>query len=174
MCSVGVRRVACATLVLALLAAGCGDDDDDKGSGGRAGTTPIGGQGGSSGTGIGGSSGSVSTSGTGGNSGSGGSSGTGGSAGSRAGSGGSGMTVMLDDGGVCTTMEPNEALTMGAKKCPMEICQAQDSVCIGTGAIQATSGDAVAAALANCDADNKCVPIKLVQTHGKVIPKTCR
>jgi hypothetical protein len=180
MCSVGVRRAACAALALALIAAGCGsDDDDDKGGGGRAGSTPApGGSGGlggsSSGTGNGGSSGSVATSGTGGNSGSGGSSGTSGSAGSRAGSGGSGMTVMLDDGGVCTTMEPNPALTMGATKCPMDICQAQDSVCIGTGAIQATSGEAVAAALADCDADNKCVPIKLVQTQGKVIPKTCR
>jgi hypothetical protein len=177
---IGVGRAAtCAALACALLIAantGCGGDDDD--SGGRGGTTPLpsgggGGGGGGGSGGIGGGSGSIATAGTG-NGGSGGSAGGAGSAG-KSGSGGSGgSAVMLDDGGVCVVNEPNKMLSQGATKCAVEICPAQDSICVGLGTVQAVSGEAVANALADCDADNKCVPIKLVETMGKVIPKTCR
>jgi hypothetical protein len=118
--------VACVLLPLVFMVPACGDDEDNGGAGGTAGTNNTGGSGGSSGSGA--------TSGGGGSSGSGGTStGTGGSSGSSGGSGGSGGSNT--DGGagfggnemqVCPAAQPTNG---GACEPGRGDCEFGDNIC---------------------------------------------
>ncbi|HMI93648.1 MAG TPA: hypothetical protein VK509_19880, partial [Polyangiales bacterium] len=157
-------RVAALGLVCALcLVSACGGDDDDDdrpiaGTGGAGGgVSGIGGMSGGSGTGMAGIGGSA-----------------GGSAGS-AGSSGRGGTGGVDDmdGGLCIVNAPMD-IAKNYMKCPVSVCPAQDSVCIGIGTLEQTASPETVAALPDCEGDYKCVPELLVNTMGKFIAKTCR
>ena len=79
----------------------------------------------------------------------------------------------MDDAGVCEP--PKQPLnTAGFPKCPMNICPAQDSVCVAKSLLESLKVPASTTdRLADCSATEKCVPTSLASQAGKQILPKC-
>jgi hypothetical protein len=99
-----------------------------------------------------------------------------GGAGTSAGSGGAPMRGTRpddEDAGVCVTPEQNVDLS-NAKRCPVDICSTQDSVCLPVTSISLLVPQSTIDLLANCSEADKCVPVAIAQKAGKALLPTCR
>ena len=127
-----------------------------------------------------GGTGTVATTGAG-TSGSAGKAGSGGTSTAQAGNSGSGgssinsrrQAAMDEDAGVCMppTTKPNLSMY---KKCSMDICPAQDSICMPISTLRVIASQQTQDLLANCDANSKCVPLALAEGAGKSLLTTCK
>jgi hypothetical protein len=114
-----------------------------------------------------------------------GASGSGGKAGSTAGAGGTvasagsgggprrGTRPDDEDAGVCVV--PDESVDVSnAKRCPAEVCPAQDSICLPATSLALLVPQSTIDLLGNCTETDKCVPIVMVEKAGKGILPSCR
>lgn len=83
------------------------------------------------------------------------------------------MPGMDDDAGVCEPLE-NPLNVGGFPKCSMDICPAQDSVCLPMQfLVDLKISPESVALLADCDAMNKCVPVALASQAGRALLPKC-
>lgn len=104
-----------------------------------------------------------------------GNAGSSGKAGSTATAGASGSQAGMDDddAGVCVPLE--KPLNTSFGKCSMELCPAQDSVCVPTSLLTSLKikEDSIKL-LADCNDQYKCVPEALANRGGRVLLTTCK
>jgi hypothetical protein len=115
---------------------------------------------------------SVSAAGTGGAGGKAG--GSAGASGSQAGAGGAqaGMGADDEDAGACIPLD--EPLQTSFGKCSMDICPAQDSVCVPTNLLTSLGiSEPSIKLLADCNENYKCVPEVLANRGGRVLLTKC-
>lgn len=105
------------------------------------------------------------------------------SAAGRTGAGSGGINSVTKDAGMASAdddagmmcVPPEKLLDVSTVlKCPMELCPAQDSVCLPKGAVSQLVPQSTIDLLSKCNPDNVCVPIELATTAGKGIQPTCR
>lgn len=100
-----------------------------------------------------------------------GSAGASGKAGNAGASGTQGMDD--DDAGVCIPLD--KPLNTSFGKCSMELCPAQDSVCVPSSLLTSLKiKESSIKLLADCNDQYKCVPEALANTGGRVLLTTCK
>ncbi|HET8935133.1 MAG TPA: hypothetical protein VFN67_16910 [Polyangiales bacterium] len=86
-----------------------------------------------------------------------------------------GMGADEDDAGAPMCIPLEKPLNTNFAKCSMELCPAQDSVCVPTRALKTLKlSDASINLLADCNDMEKCVPEFLANRSGRVLLTTCK